>query len=99
MPSHLDVPLGLIDLGPTTRAPADREAAVEAVRRSIEKNGFLYGDGDQNRLLVVREGDRYRLLRGVIRYLALLDLGWETAPCRVLHPSEVEGWDPRGLGR
>ena len=54
------------------------------VRDHIDKTGFII-----NPLLVVEDGDRYKVVYGNNRYLAGLELGLKEFPIKILKNEEV----------
>jgi len=65
----------LADIRPYWRNPRKNEAAVEAVKQSIKDYGF-------NSPLVVDK--EMVIIAGHTRYKALMQLGWDAAPCVVV---------------
>ena len=56
----------------------------KSVRDHINKTGFII-----NPLLVVEDGDRYKVVYGNNRYLAGLELGLKEFPIKILKNEEV----------
>ena len=57
------------------------KSELERLKRSIEDTPELM---DARGLIVVRNGDKYVVLSGNMRYAAVKALGWEEAPCIII---------------
>ena len=64
--------------------PQRQSDLYKKVRDHIKKTGFIV-----NPLLVVKEGDRYKVVYGNNRYLAGLELGFTEFPVQVLPNEEI----------
>ena len=61
-----------------------QSSLYKKVRDHIKKTGYII-----NPLLVVEDGDRYKVLYGNNRYLSGLELGFTEFPIQVLENDEV----------
>ncbi len=68
------------------RNPSNQKKSLlyKKVRDHINKTGYII-----NPLLVVEDGDRYKVLYGNNRYLAGLELGLKEFPIKILENEEV----------
>ena len=71
-----------LELNPSNQKQTD---LYKKVRDHIKKTGYII-----NPLLVVEDGDRYKVLYGNNRYLSGLELGFTEFPIQVLKNDEVK---------
>lgn len=70
-----------LELNPSNQKKTD---LYKKVKNHIKKTGYII-----NPLLVVKDGDRYKVLYGNNRYLSGLELGFTEFPIKVLKNDEV----------
>ena len=71
-----------LELNPSNQKQTD---LYKKVRDHIKKTGYII-----NPLLVVEDGDRYKIVYGNNRYLSGLELGFTEFPIQVLKNDEVQ---------
>jgi len=83
MPSEMEVPTGLVD-GPAVpdRDSVGQEKLIE-LAESIKTRGLL------NRIGLRRKADRFEIIWGARRWMAMLLLGWDKLPASVFEESEA----------
>ena len=70
-----------LELNPSNQKQTD---LYKKVRDHIKKTGYII-----NPLLVVKDGDRYKVVYGNNRYLSGLELGFTEFPIQILQNDEV----------
>lgn len=77
-----DIPIkDIIPPDHSLRQWADEEK-LEELMESIRQHGLI------NPITVVREGDKYRILAGYRRYIAVRRLGWDKIPAHIVEAGE-----------
>lgn len=79
---YKEIPLNLIDIGPEQSRVRQIEKNIDELMRNIEENDLI------NPITVFREGERYVLITGQRRFLAVQKLGWKTISAKVIPKPE-----------
>ncbi|MCW3132544.1 MAG: ParB/RepB/Spo0J family partition protein [Candidatus Methanospirare jalkutatii] len=78
-----EIPLDKIYIGKGEARTRDVGKDIEGLRESIRRQGLLQP------IVVYQVGDKYELIIGQRRYLAVKELGWDRIPAIVISPLDI----------
>ncbi len=78
-----NLPLSKIDVAEANVRKSQQMAGIEELKASIQRFGLIHP------VIVIRKGDRYKLIVGQRRYIAFEELGRTTIPALIINPVDA----------